>query len=110
MFAGIATLVIAIIAATATYIDNYYSTSVRQWVANDLRIRIYEHLHRLSLRFYDSAKTMPRCRLARTVTPGRMRQPLQATFSVVHANSSRQGSVRSQCLQNHFRLGVLVGA
>jgi ABC-type multidrug transport system fused ATPase/permease subunit len=26
-------------------------------VANDLRIRIYEHLHRLSLRFYDSAKT-----------------------------------------------------
>jgi subfamily B ATP-binding cassette protein MsbA len=57
LFAGIATLVIAIIAAIATYIDNYFSTSVGQWVANDLRIRIYEHLHRLSLRFYDSAKT-----------------------------------------------------
>ena len=26
-------------------------------MANDLRLRIYEHLHRLSLRFYDSAKT-----------------------------------------------------
>ncbi len=57
LFAGIATLVIAIIAGIATYIDNYYSTSVGQWVANDLRIRIYEHLHRLSLRFYDTAKT-----------------------------------------------------
>ena len=57
MFAGAATLVIAIISAVATYIDNYYTTSIGQWVANDLRIRIYEHLHRLSLRFYDTAKT-----------------------------------------------------
>ncbi len=57
LFAGVATLVIAIIGAVATYIDNYYTTSVGQWVANDLRIRIYEHLHRLSLRFYDTAKT-----------------------------------------------------
>ena len=57
LFAGLATLVIAVIGAIATYIDNYYTTSVGQWVANDLRIRIYEHLHRLSLRFYDTAKT-----------------------------------------------------
>ena len=57
LFAGLATLVIAIISAVATYIDNYYTTSIGQWVANDLRIRIYEHLHRLSLRFYDTAKT-----------------------------------------------------
>ena len=57
LFAGVATLIIAIIGAVATYIDNYYTTSVGQWVANDLRIRIYEHLHRLSLRFYDTAKT-----------------------------------------------------
>ena len=57
LFAGIATLVIAIVGAIATYIDNYYTTSVGQWVANDLRIRIYEHLHRLSLGFYDTAKT-----------------------------------------------------
>ncbi len=57
LFAGIATLVIAIFGAIATYIDNYYTTSIGQWVANDLRIRIYEHLHRLSLGFYDTAKT-----------------------------------------------------
>ena len=57
LFAGVATLIIAVIGAVATYIDNYYTTSVGQWVANDLRIRIYEHLHRLSLQFYDTAKT-----------------------------------------------------
>jgi ABC-type multidrug transport system fused ATPase/permease subunit len=57
LFAGLSTLLIAIIAAIATYVDNYYTTSIGQWVANDLRIRIWEHLHRLSLRFYDSAKT-----------------------------------------------------
>src|ERR1700741_4308688 len=57
LFAGVATLLIAIVGAIATYVDNYYTTSVGQWVANDLRIRIYEHLHRLSLRYYDGAKT-----------------------------------------------------
>jgi len=57
LFAGLSTLLIALIAAIATYVDNYYTTSVRQWVANDLRIRMWEHLHRLSLRFYDNAKT-----------------------------------------------------
>jgi len=56
LFAGVATLVIALIGAIASYVDNYYTTSVGQWVANDLRLRIYEHLHRLSLRYYDHAK------------------------------------------------------
>ncbi len=57
LFAGLATLVIAVVAAIATYIDNYYTTSIGQWVANDLRVRIYDHLHHLSLRYYDTAKT-----------------------------------------------------
>lgn len=57
LFAGVATLFIAVVGAIATYIDNYYTTSVGQWVANDLRIRIYEHLHRLSLHYYDNVKT-----------------------------------------------------
>jgi ABC-type multidrug transport system fused ATPase/permease subunit len=56
LFAGATTLVIAVVGAIAGYIDNYYTTSVGQWVANDLRLRIYEHLHRLSLRYYDHAK------------------------------------------------------
>jgi ABC-type multidrug transport system fused ATPase/permease subunit len=57
LFAGAATIVIAVIGAIATYIDNYYTESVGQWVANDLRIRIYGHLHRLSLAFYDRTQT-----------------------------------------------------
>ena len=57
LFAGLATVGIAVIGGIATYIDNYYTTSIGQWVANDLRLRIYEHLHRLSLGFYDTAKT-----------------------------------------------------
>jgi ABC-type multidrug transport system fused ATPase/permease subunit len=56
MFAGVATLVIAAVGAIAGYIDNYYTTSIGQWVANDLRLRIYQHLHRLSLRYYDHAR------------------------------------------------------
>ena len=57
LFAGLATLAIALLSAIATYIDNYYTTSIGQWVANDLRIRIYEHLHRLSLAYYDREQT-----------------------------------------------------
>jgi ABC-type multidrug transport system fused ATPase/permease subunit len=56
LFAGVATLIIAVVGAIAGYIDNCYTTSVGQWVANDLRLRIYEHLHRLSLRYYDHTK------------------------------------------------------
>ncbi|HQR53532.1 MAG TPA: ABC transporter ATP-binding protein [Burkholderiales bacterium] len=52
--AGIAVIVIAAIRAVASYVDNYYTTSVAQWVAHDLRMRMYEHLHRLSLRYYDT--------------------------------------------------------
>ena len=57
LFAGIVTVVIATLSAVATYIDNYYTESIGQWVANDLRVRIYEHLHRLSLAYYDQAQT-----------------------------------------------------
>jgi len=56
LFAGVATLAIAVVGAIASYVDNYYTTSVGQWVANDLRLRIYQHLHRLSLRYYDHAR------------------------------------------------------
>jgi subfamily B ATP-binding cassette protein MsbA len=56
LFAAAATLAIAAVGAVASYVDNYFTTSVGQWVANDLRLRVYEHLHRLSLRYYDHAK------------------------------------------------------
>ena len=55
--AGIATVVIAALGAVASYIDNYYTESVGQWVAHDLRMRVYDHLQHLSLGFYDSHQT-----------------------------------------------------
>ena len=50
-------VVIAVPDATASYIDNYYTESVGQWVANDLRMRTYHHLQRLSLGYYDTHQT-----------------------------------------------------
>ncbi|MFO0874515.1 MAG: ABC transporter transmembrane domain-containing protein [Phycisphaerales bacterium] len=52
--AGAATVAIAIAGAIATYVDNYYTESVGQWVAHDLRLRVYDHLQRLSLTYYDT--------------------------------------------------------
>jgi ABC-type multidrug transport system fused ATPase/permease subunit len=55
--AAIATIVIAVVGAIASYVGNYYTTSVGQWVANDLRIRTYHHLQQLSLRYYSEHQT-----------------------------------------------------
>ena len=52
--AAIALIVIAVIGAVASYVANYYTTSVGQWVANDLRLRTYSHLQRLSLNYYNT--------------------------------------------------------
>ncbi len=55
--AAIALVVIAAIGALASYIQNYYTESVGQWIAHDLRMRTYHHLQRLSLTFYDTHQT-----------------------------------------------------
>ncbi len=55
--AAIAAVLIAVLGAAASYIANYYTTSVGQWVANDLRLRTYHHLQQLSLSYYDSHQT-----------------------------------------------------
>ena len=47
-------MLIALIGGIAGYFDNYFTESVAQNVANDLRIKLYHHLQRLSLSFYDS--------------------------------------------------------
>jgi ABC-type multidrug transport system fused ATPase/permease subunit len=50
-------VLIALLGAVASYIDNYYTESVGQWVAHDLRMRTYHHLQRLSLSYYDTHRT-----------------------------------------------------
>jgi ABC-type multidrug transport system fused ATPase/permease subunit len=53
LWAAVATVVIAAIAAGASYLDSYFSENVAQSVAQDLRLRTYHHLQRLSLSYYD---------------------------------------------------------
>src|SRR5271154_848708 len=55
--AALSAVLIAVIGSLASYIDNYYTESVGQWVAHDLRMRTYQHLQRLSLAYYDSHQT-----------------------------------------------------
>src|SRR5262245_33256123 len=50
-------VLIALLGAIASYIDNYYTESVGQYVARDLRQRVYHHLDRLSLSYYDTRET-----------------------------------------------------
>lgn len=55
--AAILTVLIALMGALASYVANYYTESVGQWVANDLRMRTYHHLERLSLGYFDTHQT-----------------------------------------------------
>jgi subfamily B ATP-binding cassette protein MsbA len=50
---------ISALGALASYIDNYYTESAGQWVAHDLRMRMYNHLQRLSLGYYNTHQTGP---------------------------------------------------
>jgi ABC-type multidrug transport system fused ATPase/permease subunit len=49
--------VIAAIGSVASYVDSYYSETVGQWIAKDLRLRVYTHLERVALSYYDQHET-----------------------------------------------------
>jgi len=55
--AALAFVAISLLGAVASYIDNYYTESVGQWVAHDLRMKMYGHLQRLSLGYYNTHAT-----------------------------------------------------
>ena len=52
--AALGLILIALVGGIAGYIDNYFTESVAQYVANDLRKKVYHHLQRLSLTYYDT--------------------------------------------------------
>jgi ABC-type multidrug transport system fused ATPase/permease subunit len=56
-FAALIFVLIAVLGSVASYIDNYYTESVGQWVAHDLRMRMYQHLQKLSLSYYSTHET-----------------------------------------------------
>ncbi|MET0231112.1 MAG: ABC transporter ATP-binding protein [Rhodanobacteraceae bacterium] len=57
IWCALTVIAIALVGGIASYIDNYYTETVGQWVANDLRARVYRHLDRLSLSYYDTHPT-----------------------------------------------------
>ena len=54
--AAVATVLIALLNSVASYYDSYLTTSVGQYLAHDLRKKVYHHLQRLSLSYYDHHK------------------------------------------------------
>jgi ABC-type multidrug transport system fused ATPase/permease subunit len=50
-------VLLSVVGGLASYIDNYLTESVGQWVANDLRMRVYDHLECLSFTYYDTHQT-----------------------------------------------------
>lgn len=52
--AAILLVVLTIVGAIAGYINSYFTESVAQYVANDVRLQVYHHLQRLSLSYYDT--------------------------------------------------------
>lgn len=57
--AAIMVIVIALIAAVATYAANYLTETVGQRIGNDLRTRAYHHLQQLSLNYFDTHRVGP---------------------------------------------------
>jgi len=54
-----ATLIVAVLQAASAYINSYYTVSIGQRIAHDLRQSVYAHLHRLSMSYYDRQQTGP---------------------------------------------------
>jgi ABC-type multidrug transport system fused ATPase/permease subunit len=61
----LATVVIALLQAASAYLNAYYTVSIGQWIAHDLRQSIYAHLQRLSMSYYDRQQIGP---LVSTIT------------------------------------------
>src|SRR5580658_11217739 len=57
LIVGALYVAIAVLGAVASYIDNYFTESAGQWVAHDLRMRMYDHLQQLSLSYYNVHQT-----------------------------------------------------
>jgi len=48
---------IAVVGAISSYLQDYLTTNVGQWVMHDLRRTLYHHIHRLSLAEHDEKRT-----------------------------------------------------
>lgn len=55
--AAVVVLVIAAMGAICSYVEDYVTTSIGQWVMHDLRRTLYSHVQRLSLAYHDHKQT-----------------------------------------------------
>ena len=53
------TVAIALLQAASSYLNAYYTVSIGQWIAHDLRHSVYGHLQRLSMSYYDKQQVGP---------------------------------------------------
>lgn len=53
------TVVIALLQAVSAYVTAYFTVSIGQWIAHDLRQSVYAHLQRLSMSYYDHQQVGP---------------------------------------------------
>jgi ABC-type multidrug transport system fused ATPase/permease subunit len=53
------TVVIALLQALTAYVTAFYTVSIGQWIAHDLRQSVYGHLQRLSMAYYDRQQVGP---------------------------------------------------
>jgi ABC-type multidrug transport system fused ATPase/permease subunit len=54
--AGIATVLIALVLGAALYVASYFTESLSQSIGDDMRLRLYQQLQRLSLAYYDNTR------------------------------------------------------
>jgi ABC-type multidrug transport system fused ATPase/permease subunit len=57
--AAVGTVAIALLQAVSAYAAAYYTVSIGQWIAHDLRQSVYAHLQRLSMAYYDKQRIGP---------------------------------------------------
>jgi ABC-type multidrug transport system fused ATPase/permease subunit len=57
--AVVSTIAIALLQAAAAYLNAYYTVSIGQWIAHDLRHSVYAHLQRLSMSYHDKQQVGP---------------------------------------------------
>lgn len=57
--AVIATVLIALLQSGSSYMNAYFTVSIGQWIAHDLRHSMYAHLQRLSMSYYDKQQIGP---------------------------------------------------
>ena len=55
--AAISLIVITLVGAVTSYVQNMLMTSVGQWVMHELRTTLYHHIQRLSLSYHDTNRT-----------------------------------------------------